>query len=362
MLPSLLLKKVWNIGLRKADATAGRLFDMEKTLESMAARPFELHYELTNLCNANCVFCPYQFQERAVEFMSDEIFDKALNDYIAEGGGSVFLTPIVGDPLIDRKIIERIRKLRSRPEIDRISMVTNCIMLDRYGARSIVDSGLTQLTVSIAGFDEGMYARVYRSRQYKRVRKNILDLLEANKQAGNPINIIIGLRPDRSLDEVMAHPDFREVLAYNPMVDFTWAFTTAGGRIKRDMLPEIMRIRTSPKKLEGCVQTYNGPIVLPDGTVMACSCVAAIDAVKDLSIGNIKDATIGDIWRSDRLRNLRGSFGTPDLNPTCAACDMYRNLELYRTREGRQRAVINRQRVDGKIVHRKRASGIWQGG
>ena len=39
-------------------------------------RPFELHLELTNLCNANCIFCPYQFQERPTGFMSDEVFER----------------------------------------------------------------------------------------------------------------------------------------------------------------------------------------------------------------------------------------------------------------------------------------------
>jgi radical SAM protein with 4Fe4S-binding SPASM domain len=362
MLPGILLKKVMNVGLRKADATVGHLFNTATTLEAMAARPFELHLELTNLCNANCVFCPYQFQERPVQFMPDEVFDKAVHDYLSEGGGSVFLTPIVGDPLIDRKIIERIKKLRSHDEIDRISMVTNCIMLDRYDASALIKSGLTQLTVSISGFDEDMYARVYRSKQYKRVRQNIMNLLQANKEAGSPVNIIIGLRPDRPLEEVMKHPDFKKVLDYDPVVDFTWSFTTAGGRIKREMLPEVMRIRTPPRKSEACVQTYNGPMVLPDGTVLACSCVAAIDSIDDLKIGNITQQAIGDIWRSEELKRLRESFGSNALNATCAKCDMYRNLELYRTREGRRRADINRRRASGELVQRKRASGAWQGG
>jgi hypothetical protein len=99
------------------------------------------------------------------------------------------------------------------------------------------------LQFSIAGFDEAMYERVYRSKQYKRVRRNILDFLEANQRAGNPVNMVIGLRPDRPLDEVMAFPDFQEVLAHKPYPDFTWSFTSAGGRIKREDLPDVMKLR-----------------------------------------------------------------------------------------------------------------------
>ncbi len=361
MISSLFLKKVARVALRKGEAAIGRLYPLTPTLEAMAARPFELHFEVTNLCNADCVFCPYHFQQRPIETMSDEVFEKALSDYTAEFGGSVFFTPIVGDALIDKKILERIRAARARPEIDRIKMITNAILADRFGADEIVNSGLTTLTFSIAGFDEAMYRRVYRSKQYKRVRRNILALLEANRRAGNPVNMVVGLRPDRPLDEVMAHPDFQEVLAYEPYLDFTWSFTTANGRITREALPAQMKIRQAPRKTEACVVSYNGPIVLPDGTVMICSCVAAMDAIDDLGIGNVLEQSLGDIWRSDRARRIRGEFGTSRLNPTCAGCDMYRNLELYRTREGRERARINRLRGRGEVVKREREVG-WSGG
>ena len=358
---SLFLQKFARVAVRKGEAAVGRLYPLKPTLEAMAARPFELHFELTNLCNANCVFCPYQFQERPIETMSDEVFEKALSDYTADCGGSVFFTPIVGDALIDKKFLDRVRAARACPEVDRIKVITNAILVDRFGADEIINSGLTTLTISISGFDEAMYRRIYRSKQYKRVRRNVLNLLKANRAAGNSVNIVIGLRPDRPLNEVMADPDFQEVLEYKPYLDFTWSYTTANGRITRELLPQEMKIRRPPPKTEPCVETYNGQIVLPDGTVMLCSCVAAVDAIEDLGIGNVMEQSLGDIWRSDRVRQIRESFGRPDLNPTCAGCDMYRNLELYRTREGRERAKINRLRSQEVVVKREREVG-WSGG
>ena len=62
------------------------------------------------------------------------------------------------------------------------------------------------------------------------------------------------------------------------------------------------------------------------------------------------------------MKQLRSSFGTDRLNKTCAGCDMYRNLELYRTAEGRERAKINRDRYEGKIVTRPKAVGAFSGG
>ncbi len=347
---------------RKLDALVGRLYSLDRTLEAMAARPFELHLELTNQCNANCIFCPYSFQERAIATMSDRVFEKALSDYVSQGGGSVLFTPIVGDALIDKRFLQRVHKARSYPEIDRITVITNAILAHRYGARKLIQSGLTQITISTAGFNEEMYQRVYRSKMYKQMRRNVIDLLEENRVAGGQVNIVIALRPDRSLEEVLEDADFQDILAYKPLIDFTWNYTSAGGRITRNMLSPQMRLRELRRKKESCVQLYNGPIVLPDGTVLACSCVAAMDAVNDLAIGNVLDSSLIEIWRSDRLRRIRSSFGTNDINVTCSKCDMYRNLELYRTREGRDRAQINRRRLSGEAVRRGPANLPFTGG
>ena len=348
----ILLDKVGRVLSRKADATLGRVFPLAPTLSAMAARPFELHLELTNLCNANCVFCPYQFQQREVEYMSDAVFQKAVGDYVAIGG-SVGLTPIVGDALIDPKFLARVQYLRSLPAIDRIWLTTNAILLDKHGVDGVLDAGLSFITISTAGFEEEMYRRVYRNSSYQRMRRNVLALLEGNQRRGNPIPITIGLRPDRPLEEVMKHPDFQEILAYKPALDFTWSYTSAGGRIGRAELPAAMKLRVVNKRHEPCVSLYNGPIVLANGTVMACSCVASMDAVADLGIGNVLETPLLKIWQGEQLRQIRRQFESQALNKTCATCDMYRNLELYRTREGRLRADLNRKRAAGVVVARE---------
>jgi sulfatase maturation enzyme AslB (radical SAM superfamily) len=129
----LLIRKVVRTLGRKADALLGLCYSLERTLEAIALRSYELHLELTNLCNANCVFCPYQYQARETQFMSDEVFHKAVGDYMTIGGGSVGLTPIVGDALIDPKFLGRVRHIGSFSQADRIWLTTNAILQDKHG-------------------------------------------------------------------------------------------------------------------------------------------------------------------------------------------------------------------------------------
>jgi radical SAM protein with 4Fe4S-binding SPASM domain len=347
---------------RKTDALVGRIFPLDDTLAAMAVRPFELHLELTNLCNANCVFCPYQYQQREVELMPEEVFRKAVGDFVSCGGGSVGLTPIVGDALIHPDFVARVRHLREQPRIDRIWVTTNAILLDKHGLAEVLSSGLTSITISTSGFDEPSYRRIYRSSAYPRFRRNVLELVRRNRDLPEPLTITIGLRTDRPLEEVMADEDFQEILAYEPDIDFTWSFTSAGGRVTREALPAGMRLRIVTSRPETCVQLYNGPIILPDGTVMACSCVAAMDAIADLGIGNLRERSLLEIWTSHGMKRLRASFKEGGLNPTCAACDMYRGLELYRSSEGRARARLNQQRHRGDFSRRRKPKGAFSGG
>jgi MoaA/NifB/PqqE/SkfB family radical SAM enzyme len=357
------LSKVRRVLRRKAGSLIGRLHPLDDTLAAMALRPFELHLELTNLCNASCVFCPYQFQQREIQRMPDEVFAKALHDFIDCGGGSVGLTPLVGDALIDPDFVARVRRLRAEPKIDRIWVTTNAILLDKHGIDEVLGSGLTSITISTSGFDEPSYRRIYRSSAYERFRRNVLALVERNSTRAEPLTITIGLRTDRPLAEVMKDPDFQPILAFAPDIDFTWSFTSANGRITREALPAGMRLRVVDSRRETCVQLYNGPIVLPDGTVMACSCVAAMDAVNDLGIGNLRDDTLLAIWQGHRMAELRRGFEAGGLNPTCAGCDMYRGLELYRTREGRERAGLNLERNAGRFAPRTgKPKGAFSGG
>lgn len=199
MLNQLFLEKVHRVLVRKAQAVLGHFYSLDKTIEAMCLRPFELHLELTNLCNANCIFCPYQYQERQTQTMSDEVFSKAVSDFISIGGGSVGLTPVVGDALIDPQFLARVRYLRSLPQIDRIWLTTNAILLDRFGVEEVLRSGINAINISTAGFDHDMYERVYRNRSYQRMRRNVEELVARNAANGKPVSITICLRPDRPL-------------------------------------------------------------------------------------------------------------------------------------------------------------------
>jgi MoaA/NifB/PqqE/SkfB family radical SAM enzyme len=283
--------------------------------------------ETTNICNANCIFCAYQYQERPKGVMSMELFRKILKDYVECGGGSLGLTPTVGEPLADKHLIERIGLARSLPEITRISMYSNMISLDRIGADALVTSGLSSLTVSTSGFDREMYERVYRSGQYDKMLTNVLDFASANNKRGRPVKLFIDMRVDRGLREVYAYADYRRVVdavgAENIGVKFR--YDSWSGKITPGQLSGTMKLRANRAlRFSPCSELYNGPMVYWDGKVGGCNC-RDVNA-SELIIGDVNSNHLGEIWFGDELRKLREEFVAGKQRPICASCTHYNNL------------------------------------
>ena len=69
--------------------------------------------EISNACNADCSFCAYRYQKRKKHIMNLEMFKKTVDEYSSDGGGTISFTPVVGDPLMDKKLIDKIQYSRS---------------------------------------------------------------------------------------------------------------------------------------------------------------------------------------------------------------------------------------------------------
>jgi hypothetical protein len=89
-----------------------------------------------------------------------------------------------------------------------------------------------------------------------------------------------------------------------------------------------------------------------------------MDAVTDLKIGNILEESLSGIYSGLLMAQLREQFNSGNcLNRTCANCDSFQGLDLYRTKEGRVRARLNLLRKSGQVVHREdKVKGISSGG
>lgn len=342
--------KAGRIGVRLAQTWAWPEHLFRESIRALEDRPWNLHIETTNACNADCVFCGYQYMERPKKIMTMEVYEAALAQYLAIGGGDLLLEVVVGDPILDPGFLKKIQLARKHPEIRRIETITNGIALHRIGAEKLVESGISKIFLSTAGFDRASYAEIYRSKDYDRMRGNILDLLRANQKAGSPVEIVIGLRTNRPLEAVMSDPDFQEIKAYGVPIDWTFGFDDWRGLIDFDELPKGFVKREAVTPTESCFWLYDGPIVFTNGDLGLCGC-RDVDAKSELVVGNILERPLHELWTSPEVRRLRARFATPDKPDICRSCTMYRNLDNLRTFKGLERTRLTRARLRASRCH-----------
>ncbi len=291
--------------------------------------PRTLKIELTNICNANCVFCGYQYENRKKGIMSQELYLRVLKEYRGMGGENISFTSIVGEPFIDTNIIDRIRKAKEFGFKD-IYTYTNGILLYRYDIKALLRSGINHLIISTSPFEKGKFERLYRNRDYDKLLEGLQKVLMINQQIGRPVKVEIAFRSDISLRKALLLNDYQKFI--RPYINderkeisiLVKGYDNWSGMIKHKDLFGEMELASIPKyKLHPCSRTFSC-MVMWDGYVRGCSCrFSNFDDEDNLIIGNLKDIDLKNIWFGDKVKQLRRSFVNNKLCITCRNCTMY---------------------------------------
>ncbi len=300
--------------------------------------PINFGVEITNICCADCSFCAYRYQKRKKTIIDDKIYRKAIDDYCDIGGGAVNLTPTVGEPLVDKKILEKIRYARAQKKIGDIWFYTNLIPLNNFNIDEFVTSGITELKISTCIKDRETYHKIYGVDAYPQVLDNIVNLCEANIRHGKPIHIQLYLRIPKPFDEITNGADYKRVAQYFAQEDISIkddAYDSWSGLIKESDLPWGNKIHDNPYDMtkEPCSEMYRRINILADGDVNFCVCR---DLNSELRIGNIMENHLLDIWHGPTLQAFRNKWEKKGEHPQlCTGCQLYLPVSQFYDEQGR---------------------------
>lgn len=270
-------------------------------------RPLALSIETVNICNNDCVICPYSIQTRKRQAMAPEVFNKVIDDYDALGGGPVTLTPMVGEVFLDKRLEERVQRLRATPSITRVSAITNGSMAHLYDDRELANliEGFDRLSISVYGLDAEEYEAMSRTPHYERFLDGAARLL----RLGGTRKVSLGARhlKRRSPEEVDAWlgglADRAGVAKSEIRFAGASAYANWGVFDTSRPLPFDAEWMAPQTNTEQCALPLISLQVLSDGRVSFCGC-ADFDGKSELMLGDIRQSTLADLLSGERVREL----------------------------------------------------------
>lgn len=99
--------------------------------------------ELTSYCNLTCGYCPNREMQREREFMSDEVWDKILHDYIIPYRHynsfcpPTFIPHKDGEPLLNKKLTNRLSDLSHACLDMKIDIYSHGLLLPKWANRGL---------------------------------------------------------------------------------------------------------------------------------------------------------------------------------------------------------------------------------
>ena len=266
--------------------------------------------------------------KRRKYIISNEQFEYFLQQYVEYGGGELKFTPIVGDPLIDKDLIGKIKMAKRMKEITHLYMFTNLVGLGNFKIRDFLLSGIDEIYVSTCICNKEMYQRIFGVDRYDIVMRNLKTLIEQNKRLGYRVKINISLRCEKPYNIVRLSADYKHITnlcGRHPEI-LDDRYDNWAGLIELDDLPKGQKFRKIRNMSQPCSLLYEGLIILANGDVGACWCR---DLEGELIVGNIYEDSLEDIWKGEKLGSIRENWLKGNAPLICRNCYQYSSLSDF---------------------------------
>jgi radical SAM protein with 4Fe4S-binding SPASM domain len=251
-----------------------------------------------------------------------------VDEWAILGGQSIDLTPVVGDPLVDPGILEKLDYAVKVARIKYVSFTTNAILLDKNDTyRELIDRGISAVYISTQGANKQMYEQVYGVKQYDAAMSGIRHLMEYNRSKGEPARIVVRFRNAEKPSQIIRSPDFlasiKPFLSTRVRVNYTVDFDNWGGTIQPNDMKGSMRMRKLPSRLDIPCQALFTYAVRHEGSVRLCGCRLTKNDFDDLVVGNIRENSLQEIAKSEKAWNIIKGFYSGKRPETCVGCTLY---------------------------------------
>jgi len=245
-----------------------------------------LEIETINRCNGSCSFCPanHKSDKRKLAAMDDGLIAKIIEELASIHYKGFLGLQSNNEPLLDKKIIERIEMARRKCPEAFLYMYTNGTLLDIDKMEAILKTRIDMVTIDNYSDKRELNPNIKIIDDYFRRKKDLLyethvqiSIIEQSAVRTNRG----GTAPNKNPAEYKEYIDLRNI---------------------------------------GCFLPFKQMVIRPDGKVSLC----CQDALGQVTLGDVSCQGLIDVWRGapyERLRNELLHSGRGNL-PLCKYCDL----------------------------------------
>ena len=285
---------------------------INEIMEEQKDRPRKVIIENTNACNAHCIFCVRDEMNRNVGFMDFSLYKKIVDDCAALKVKEVAIYRL-GEPLLDPDFSEKVAYAK-KAGIEIVSTNTNASLLDEETATKILNSGLDVIYISLDATSKEVYEKIRKGLDFDIVKKNIQRFIELknSRKKKKPAIILNFCYIADNKDQVKGF--IREWKKHGQI----WISNTHDWSGKAKIQVEDSSFI---KRVEPCRLLWTEMVVSWNGQVPLC----CIDYDDKIILGDLKNESIGDVWRGEKLEKYRKLHMTDDFDkiPICRSCTCY---------------------------------------
>lgn len=265
-------------------------------IDDLVSFPKYLHIETINSCNARCIMCGINFEEKSYVLMSHDLFAKILKELEINAKNIEKVMPYLdGEPLLDKEIFNRIIKLK-KINIKTVNIASNASLLTNEKIDECLRSGLDEIYITIDSLNADTYEKIRKGLKLENVLNNTNNLIaKRNKNKSNlKIRIQMVLQKNNENEVATFINYWKDILGESDEVVIQRGHNWAG-EVKQDVLfPHI-------ENLDPCIALWGTFVCHSNGEVPLC----CMDTQTKHKLGSLETEEIKQIWNSEKLKKMR---------------------------------------------------------
>jgi radical SAM protein with 4Fe4S-binding SPASM domain len=276
------------------------------------AAPLALLVQTQSFCNGRCSICPYptiskQLPQGKMEW---SLFQKIIDEAAAEPLLSTIVFELHNEPLLDERIFDCVKYVKSKAPDKRVAVVTNGELLDRFSPEAIVQSNLDNLRISLNAHSRETYERINTGLDYEKVMNNISRMLSnPSTRQKTRLNFILTEQNESEVYEATRYWRERGVSTKISGVtnragtvdNYEKLRPKAGSDSGSGPAAGWRRLKNGVRHALGCHVPFYEMNVLFNGDVLICS----EDWNRTTVVGNATTQSLREIWNSKKINEAR---------------------------------------------------------